>query len=277
MESTTATGTVVFDSDDPPDQNIRLAAILFGGVVGVGSSLVATLFAGVQSVGFVFAVACVGLVAGGLVGGQLTATLRRMGRSRLRYCLVLPGLCLVGAGVMGSVAGFGAVSLLPVLAGLVAFVLGGVVGMMVRTRYVRAVCSASAPTVSWAAETSNAAKRRRYGIAIGLAVIAVAGIAIDLIGQYESGISTYVPLFGGIVGGLLGGGIRSETLHAHEPGIEVERPVNRGFIPWDRVSGYKLSETELRIELSYRTDYRCDRAQIDDVDAVVETLDNYAG
>jgi MFS family permease len=227
----------------------------------------------VQSAGFVFAVACVGLVAGGLVGGQLTAALRRTGGSRLRYCLVLPGLCLVGAGVVGSVAGFGAVFLLPVLAGLVAFVLGGVVGMMVRTRYVRAVCADSTPAVSWTAETSQAAKRRRYAIVFGLSVLAVGGIILDLIGQY--GVSPYVPFLSSVMSGLLGIGMRSETMHAHETGIEVERPINRGFIPWNRISGYNLSETELQIELAYRPDYRCDRAQIDDVDAVVEALDNY--
>lgn len=273
MGSTTSAGSAVFDGDDPPDQNVRLAGILYGGVVGAGSGLVTALFAGVQSAGFVFAVTCVGLVAGGVVGGQLTAALRRTGGSPLRYCLLLPGLCFVGAGIAGLLSDFGPVALLSVFVGLVTFGMGSAVGMMARTRYVRAVCRDSTPAVSWTAESSKAAKRQRYAIIGGLVVIAVGGVVLDLIGPYE--ISSYLPFLGGVIGGLLGSGIRSETLHAHETGIEVERPINRGFIPWDRISGYELSDTELRIERPYLPDYRCDRSRIDDIDAVVETFDRY--
>lgn len=273
MEPTTRAGTAVFDGDDSPDQNVRLAGIFYGGVVGASSGLVTTLFAGMQSASFVFAVTCVGLVAGGAVGAQLTAALRRTGGSRLRYCLLLPGLCLVGAGIVGLLSGVGPVALLSVFVGLVTVGMGSAVGMLARTRYVRAVCRDSTPVVSWTAETSTAAKRQRFAIAGGFGVLAVGGVVLNLIGPYE--ISSYLPFVGGVIGGLLGRGIRSETLHAHQVGIEVERPINRGLIPWARISGYELSDTELRIERPYLPDYRCARAQIDDIDAVVETFDRY--
>jgi hypothetical protein len=255
-----------------PDQNILVATILYGGVIGAGLGLVAALFAGVESTGFVFAVSCVGLVVGGLVGGRLTTALRRTGGSRLRYSLLLPGLCVLGGGIVGLRWDVGAVALFSVFVGLGTFSIGGAIAMMVRSRYVRALCNGE-PLVSWTATSSKPAKRRQYAIAGGLVVITVGSLAISVTAGYERFPS--LPFFGGVIGGLLGSGARSETLHAHEDGIEVERPINRGFIPREQISGYTLSEAELRIERPYRSDYRCDPRQIEDIDAVVEGLDSH--
>ncbi|OLZ42727.1 hypothetical protein A6E15_13540 [Natrinema saccharevitans] len=69
------------------------------------------------------------------------------------------------------------------------------------------------------------------------------------------------------------------TVHVHEAGLVVDRSFWKGFIPWETVDGVRLTDDELVVERrrfgldSGVFDLRCDRAAIDDADAVVAALE----
>jgi len=71
---------------------------------------------------------------------------------------------------------------------------------------------------------------------------------------------------------------RAELSHVprHRRGLVVERPLQRRFRPWAAISGYTLTDDALVCAAVsvVATLYRCDRADIDDVDAVVTALDD---
>jgi len=69
---------------------------------------------------------------------------------------------------------------------------------------------------------------------------------------------------------------RTRTFRVTDAGLVVERPLQRRFRPWAAISGYTLTDDALVVQQSawWRLSYRCDRADIDDVDAVVTALDD---
>lgn len=271
---TRATEPAVRSGDPTPDQNFAAAFTIYAGVVSMGYGLVVALLAGVRSPAVLFATASVTVLVGGLCGGaaigQWEFRPHRVGRSRLRYGFVLPGAVLVGGGIGNWLFGVDAVGVASLFLGFAGFSFGGLLAMMARTRYVRALVGDRESLVSFRAETAPAAKRRRY-ILIGVLFAAMpVAFAVGFIVQ--SGYTSYLPGFGGLIGALLGSGIRSETMHVHSEGIEIERPVNRQFIAWSRLGGFKQTGAELRLERPLAPDYRLDRSQIEDIDTVIELL-----
>ncbi|MFC6718154.1 PH domain-containing protein [Natrialbaceae archaeon GCM10025810] len=61
-------------------------------------------------------------------------------------------------------------------------------------------------------------------------------------------------------------------LRAHDVGIVTDRPQSRRLIPWDDVEDVRLTEDELILERRF-LDVRCDRAEIDDPEAVLEGIE----
>jgi len=72
------------------------------------------------------------------------------------------------------------------------------------------------------------------------------------------------------------GAANSRTFRVTDAGLVVERPLQRRFRPWAAISGYTLTDDALVVQQSawWRLSHRCDRADIDDVDAVVTALDD---
>ncbi|ELZ01526.1 hypothetical protein C482_07119 [Natrialba chahannaoensis JCM 10990] len=65
-------------------------------------------------------------------------------------------------------------------------------------------------------------------------------------------------------------------IRAYADGLVVEprfRPSYRRVVPWDRFTGVRLTEDRLVLERRWWPDIRCDRAAIDDVDAVLEAVE----
>jgi hypothetical protein len=275
----TATDSPFAGGNSSPDHGFRIAFCVYTAVVAASVALVGVLLAGVWSAGVLSAVGFATLVVGGVLGGVAIGRWdhgpERAGGSVLRNLFMLPGIVLiVGSGVAWALDAV-LLAIASVLLGSLALAVGATVTMMCRTRYVVALCGDSTPAVTWVAEASRPAKRLRFFL-VGLVFLgAMLGIVADFV--FEWGISTLLPGVGGLGGALLGGTLRSDTLHAYEAGIEIERPINRGFVPWERVHGYRLTDEELRIERSLWPDYRCDRSAIDDVDAVVDALETYVG
>jgi hypothetical protein len=271
------TSAALANGDPTPDQGFRLAFGVYAGVVAAGFALVGSLLAGVLSPVILsligFGTLVVGVVVGAAVVGRWAHGPERAGGSVLRNLFMLPGAVLVlGSGVAWVLDAL-LLAIASVLLGSFGLALGATVTMLCRTRYVAALCGESTPAVTWVAEASRPAKRLRF-FAVGLVFLAaMLGIFADLV--FDLGITSLMPMVGGLGGALLGGTLRSDTLRAYESGIEIERPINRGFLTWDQIGGYQLTDEELRIERPWRMDYRCDRSEIDDVDAVVDVLETH--
>ncbi|OAQ51228.1 hypothetical protein HTG_17960 [Natrinema mahii] len=71
-------------------------------------------------------------------------------------------------------------------------------------------------------------------------------------------------------------------IRVHEAGLVVDRSFWTEFVPWETVDGVRLTDDELVVERrrfgleSGVFDLRCDRAVIEDADAVVEALERAA-
>jgi hypothetical protein len=273
----TATDSPFAGGNSSPDQGFRIAFGVYAGVIAASVALVGVLLAGVWSAGVLsavgFATLVVASVLGGVAVGRWDHGPERAGGSVLRNLLMLPGAVLIVGSGVAWVLDAVLLAIASVLLGSLALAVGATVTMMCRTRYVVALCGDSTPEATWVAEASQPARRLRFFV-VGLVLLAaMVGIFADLV--FDLGITSLMPMVGGLGGALLGGTLRSDTLHAYEAGIEIERPINRGFLTWDQIGGYRLTEEELRIERPWRMDYRCDRSAIDDVDAVVDTLEAY--
>lgn len=273
MLSTVLAAAVSGWDDSTPDRDFCIAFGCFTGVVATGLVLVGALVAGVRAVsplGFaVLGTLLVGSIIGGLVVRWWSHGPEQFGGSLRQYVSLAPSLLLLGVGWLyrGEVG----LSLLVLCWAFVTLLAGTMVGAMARTRYVRALLQDSTPAVRWQAETPARVKRRRLVFA-GVAFVGIfVGIVLSVL--FQLGIDGWLSGLGGFVGVAVAPAFRSEQLHAHETGIEIERQVNRGFIPWERFDGYQVSETEIRLEQRWRPDKRCARSNIEDVEHVIEVLD----
>lgn len=77
----------------------------------------------------------------------------------------------------------------------------------------------------------------------------------------------------------MAGAANPQTFRVTDAGLVVERPLQRRLRPWSAFAGYTLTDDALVVHLTawWRPDHRCDRADIEDVDAVVTALDDAVG
>jgi hypothetical protein len=265
--------------DDRPDDffavvaGLTLAALLAPLATAVAARVLADL-----ALSYIFL-----LVAGALVTTVGALTVRRIrglperiGRSRGHRVLGLVGPALVGVVALGLYfAGdlSGADGVLALLAGGGSAVGGGLLGLMSRSRYAKAVVAESEQYATWRAGWSERRKRPLQFLAgagvVGGSVAFVVALVVHsdllrLAGQFA------IPL--GAVGYSMA---QPRTYTATAAGLETQLPAARKLHGWDRFEGYVLADDAVVIHqrAPWRLPIICAREELDDEDAVVAALD----
>lgn len=70
--------------------------------------------------------------------------------------------------------------------------------------------------------------------------------------------------------------LNPRTFRVTDAGLVIEHPLQRQFRPWSAYMGYELTEDALVVQPAvwWRPAHRCDREDIEDVDAAVTVLDD---
>lgn len=260
-----------------PDIDFRSAFGVHVGIIAVGFTPSVASTSGIAGIGRLYPVALavfsVAAVLGWYAVGRWKGVPEHLGSTAARYGFAAIPVGCFAALIVGSTvfhtpsSGVGGA----LFGGTGSFLTGLLLAMMARSRYVAAICDDREPLAVWRAKTAPQARRRR-------AVVGGLGFALALV------LAITGPFFGrpivGAVGNLLVGAsavtvgaiVRDDTFRAHAFGLEIVPPVGRRFLPWDRIVGYRLTDDELRLERRWRPAYRCDRTEIEDVDAVVAAL-----
>lgn len=202
----------------------------------------------------------------------------RLGRTRKRWlpAIVAPavvaaaGVVLFGTGEYSSVDG-----LLGIVAAVGGFTIGGILGIMARSRYTSAVTEVAERYATWRAAWSD--RRRRP-----MQLLGVLGVVTGIV-AFTVQVVWHHPLLQLLANVLLPIGLavftfgRARTYHATSAGLEQQTPVARALSEWDQFEGYTVAEDA--IVLHRRAPWRfpliCDRDAIDDEQAVVAALDRH--
>jgi hypothetical protein len=260
------------ESDAVPDDDFRIAVGVHVGVVVAALTAAVAVLAGVGGATLymlVLAVLAGGAVAGGLLVRNWRGGPERLGRSWRRWAVLLPSAGFLGVAAVGAVFGPSALALVGGFGAVLSVFSGGLVAMMAHTRYVAAVCTPETRRASWRVETAPTPRRRRLAAALGAFCLVPVALVADFLFDVEAWWLFNLATLGGV---FLGTAVRSATMHATPFGLEIDTPGNRRLLPWRRLSGYRLTGEELRIERNFWFDYRCDRAEIDDIEAVTDAL-----
>lgn len=239
-----------------------------------------TTAAGVLYAGFLSAGTGVAIVAGWSVY-RMPGLAIRIGRSGLARLLpVVPVIWVVSvfgvATAVGDPAG-GAV-LLSMMATLGGLFLGLMLVTMSRTRYATAVLTTTEERAQWEARWP---KRWRQFALTGLVIAGVLGVG-GVVWRFLFGPGwhwagyLYLLVF---LWTPFAGASNPRTFRVTDAGLIVERPLQRQFISWSSISGYTLTDDALIVSRSawWRPAYRCDRTDIEEVDAVTTALANSVG
>jgi MFS family permease len=227
-------------------------------------------------VGFLLAVTGLTAIAGWVVS-RIPGFASRLGRRDAVWLLVvLPFGWFAGA--------FGADAVhvdLPGVAVPLAVVCtagGMLLGLMLvamsRTRHADSVLERTTESAAWEARWP----RRWRRVAAGVSVGAFAASAVGFVAAFGFGIEwgwrLYYLLF---VGAVLMNVLNPRTFRVTDAGLVVENPLQRHFRPWSAFAGYELTDDALVIRSAarWRPDHRSDRADVEDVDAVVTALDEH--
>ena len=254
-------------------QSFPAATTVVAGAVGGSYGILAGLWVGLDIPSLLVGASLLAVLAGGLgfaLARSETAAVR-LGSTKRRYLLLGVGIPLFVVAFVGWRQGRTPVVAWGGLSGGGALLGGWVLAAMARTRYVRVACGLTEPAASWEAALPVRAKRRRYGLGIDVLLLGVAGLIVG----YVLEVSIPVGVAGGAGGAIIGTAHHTMTLHAHEVGVEVERPLNRGLRCWDALDSYELTDDELRLRWTWRPNIRCARGEIADIDAVTDALDHH--
>lgn len=201
-------------------------------------------------------------------------------RSAFRLLPAVPVAWVVAvfgvAAAIGDPTG-GAV-LLSMLATLGGLFLGLVLLTMSRTRYATAVLTDADEFAQW--EARWPARWRRFAL-VGMVVagvLVVGGIVWRFLFGSEWNWAGYLYLLV-FLWTPFAGAANPRTFRVTDAGLVVERPLQRRLVSWATVAGYTLTDDALLIRRTmwWRPSYRCDRADIENVDAVVAALDGVMG
>lgn len=271
---------------DTPDVSFRAGFGVYAGTVAAGLALVVGVLAGASTgllVGAFPNVLTVVTVAGAILASRVAGLAERVGRNRWRRLACgLPALVFTAVPVAGALSGDG-VSARLVVACVVGAVLSGASGLgvaaMARNRYVDAVARDDpAVTVPW----RNS--RTALLTALGVAMVVLGGLELWF-ATGESPLGLLWTAYGLFVLAQAAGrrldvewlpddwtGATPGELRVHEVGIVEKRPYARSLVPWDAVTGVRLTDDELVVERRW-FDLRCDRSALDDPEAVRETVE----
>lgn len=254
------------------------AAVLLGPAVVLAASRWVTTAAGLY-VALLVSVAGVATAAT-LAASRVPGLAVSLGRRTAAWPLVVAPLAWF-AGAFGAAAVgveppdvAGALAVLGTAAGTL---LGLVVVAMSRTRHADAATANATDLAEWEARWPK--RWRQAGIAVVLAsvVVGAAGVLAEYrFGVDGAGAAYWITLFAVPVVAPVNG---SRTFRATDAGLVVERPHQRQFRPWSAYSGYELTGDALVVRSAawWRPAHRCDRADVEDVEAVVDALDSALG
>lgn len=199
----------------------------------------------------------------------------RLGRHDTIWLLVgIPFVPLVGLFV-ASMVGIAPPSIVVLLAMVTA--IGGMITSlplvtMSRNRYTTAALAATTEIIEWDARWPQ----RWRQLSIGAMIIAMVGGAVGIVAQVVFGVDwagdLYLLLF---LWAPLAGAANPRTFRITDAGLVVERPMQHRFRPWTAFKDYTLSDEALVIHPTawWRPKLRCDRADIEDIDATIAALD----
>ncbi|WP_266083330.1 hypothetical protein [Haladaptatus caseinilyticus] len=248
-------------------------AILLTPIAILGISTVsadgATLY-----VSFLVSVTLLGIIAGWLIS-HTPGLAVRLGRHNMIWLLVaVPFIPFVGVFAAAGI-GISPPSIAVVLA-MVTMIGGMFTGLplvtMSRNRYTTAALAGTTEITAWEGRWPQ---RWRW-IAIGTMIIAIIGGSAGIIAQVVFGVEWAGDLYLLMVlWAPLAGAANPRTFRVTDAGLVVDRPMLHRFRPWTGLTGYSLSDEALVIHRKgwWRQNLRCDRDDIEDVDAVTAALD----
>jgi len=260
---------------DPPDPEFRLVVGLYVALLAVPLVLIGAVIAGLSDPAALYGVF---LVAGVAVTGGVTWAMGsveggavRLGESRVRWLLSLPGIAL-SAALFALQPAVGAVAVVSLFLGVIAAVAGLLLAVMARSRYVKALLDAAGVDGEWTAGWPADAKRRIEWLA---AVLMVAGFA-SFVGGLAADAQFWFPGQFLIAGGAAITGYGQPQDYAATPaGLAVERGGFRRFYEWDHFDGYTRTDDALVCHRSRRVDFRFALEDLDDPDTVERALGRY--
>ncbi|WP_423747306.1 hypothetical protein V5735_24135 (plasmid) [Haladaptatus sp. SPP-AMP-3] len=248
-------------------------AILLTPIAILGISTVSTDGATLY-VSFLVSITLLGIIAGWLISHTAGLAVR-LGRHDMVWLLVtVPFVPFVG---VFAAAGIGISP--PGIAVVLAMVtmIGGMftslpLVTMSRNRYTTAAVAGTTEITEWEARWP----RRWRQISYGAMIIAMVGGAVGMVAEVVFGVdwagNLYLLLF---VWAPLAGAANPRTFRVTDAGLVVERPMLHRFRPWTAFTGYSLSDEALVLHRKrwWRQNLRCDRDDIEDIDAVIAALD----
>jgi hypothetical protein len=253
---------------------LYVAAFLAPALV-LGLSRVVT-DAAVLYVGFLVAVAGVTAVASGIVS-RMSGLAVSLGRHDAVWLLAVLPFCWFGS-VFGAVAvGLEPPNLavpLAVIGTAGGMLLGIILVAMSRTRYANAAIADTVDLAEWEARWPRRWRRVAGGISLVAFTASTLGIVSAFVFNSEWGWWLYNLLFVGVV---LMNVLNPRTFRVTDAGLVIEHPLQRQFRPWSTYTSYELTDEALVLQPVewWRPAHRCDRTDIDDIDAAVTALDSY--
>lgn len=271
---------------DTPDVSFRAGVGVHLGAVAAGLVLVVGVLAD-ASTGLLVAtfpnVLTVVTIVGAVLAGRVVGLAERVGQTRWRRLACgLPALAFATFPVALAVSPFGTSARLA-LACLVGAVFSGLtaigVATMARNRYVAAVTrDEPAATLPW--------RNSRYVLhsALGLTMVVFGTLQLRFAWS-DNPIGVFWLAYG-VFMLVRSAGRRMDVewlpddwseatpgeLRIHEAGIVRKRPYARVLVPWDSVTGVRLTDDELVVERGW-LDLRCDRSRLDDPDGARATIE----
>ncbi|WP_435158358.1 hypothetical protein [Haladaptatus sp. DFWS20] len=248
-------------------------AILLTPIIILGISTVsadgATLY-----VSFLVSVTLLGIIAGWLISHTAGLAIR-LGRHDIIWLLVaIPFVPFVG---VFAASGIGVSP--PGIAIVLAMVtmIGGMftslpLVTMSRNRYTTAALAGTTEITEWEGRWSQRWRQISYGVMIIAILGSSAGIIAQVMFRVEWAGDLYLLM---VLWAPLAGAGNPRTFRVTDAGLVVERPMLHRFRPWTAFTGYSLNDEALVIHRKgwWRQNLRCDRDDIDNVDAVTAALD----
>lgn len=267
--------------DERPDVLFAIAAGLYVGLL-VAPLSTAGVARAVGGLGllylFTLGTVAVATAVGALVVRRRHGLPERLGGTWHRW---LPAVAapLVAGGAGAGMLAFGEFSgadrLLCLVAAVGGFSGGGILGIMSRTRYTKAVVAGSEQSATWRAAWPD--RRRRPLQVLGAAAIAVAllGFVVSFVWHVQW-VQTLVQFLvpAGAVVATFG---QARTYRATAAGLEQQLPIARIMSEWGRFEGYTVAADAVVVyrRAPWRLPVICDRQGIDDEKAVVAALDRH--
>lgn len=306
------TPAIEMTSNDPVDPGVGFQAAvgIYVGAIGTGLASIALAVAEVSIGALLSTVPSVftaGLVVGALAAWAQPGVAERLGARRWRIVeLLLPAIAIGGstAALFSLEAVSSAAALIPAGVATLGIALSGWgTAAIARDAYVEAITDEPAVSWPWLRADPDVTA---LGIGIGFLAVG-AGLAPVTDGRSLVLFVVAAPFVGQSIGPALSsdGSEQSDEairvsifsyvsdspaftvdqadlprheLRAYDAGLVIEpamKPSHRRLVPWDRITDVRLTDQKLVLERRLWPAIQCDRAAIDDPEAIATTVRTY--